>query len=203
MMRLLRGSAGFLGEATEHLLSLGATTVYSPPLFKSATSPWRAGGYEERHRLEIMERSLALHSGPTENPVRVSPDPVWDQVVEIDRRAFEGMWRMSETGLREAIGSTRSGTVLLAGQGSHPDGYALVGTQWGVSYLHRIAVDPERRGHGVGSDLLRAALGWARGTLSTVMVLNVRPGNEGARRLYEREGFRATGTDLHLLGYGA
>ena len=203
MVRLLRGNAAFLRDATDHLMALGVGTVYSPPLYRSSAAVWRAGGYEERHRLHIMERSLGLPSEPARIAMTTTVDPVWEQVLAIDKDAFEGMWRMSETGLREALHSTRVAAVLLAGDRAQPDGYALVGTQWGVSYLHRIAVDSGQRGRGIGSELVRAAIGWARKTLSTVMVLNVRPSNHDARRLYEREGFTATGTDLHLLGYGA
>lgn len=149
-----------------------------------------------------MERPLSTPAGPVQIGMTTTADPPWDLIARIDDRSFQGMWRMSETGLREAFDSTRIAAVLLAGDGEIPDGYALVGTQWGVSYLHRIAVDPERRGRGVGADLVRAAVSWARATIATVMVLNVRPANGEARRLYEREGFTSTGTDLHLLGYG-
>lgn len=150
-----------------------------------------------------MERPLNL---PTKQPgvaITSTTNPPWPQVVDLDHRAFHGMWRMSEIGLKEALAATGTATVLLAGEESRIDGYALVGSQWGISYLHRIAVDPSRRGEGIGTELVRAALGWARGTLSRVIVLNVRPANEGARRLYEREGFTPTGHDLHLLGYDA
>lgn len=203
MVRLLRGNAVFLREATDHLMAFGVDTVYSPPLYRSSSAVWRASGYEERHRLNIMERSLGLPSEPARIPMTTTVEPPWDQVLRIDNGAFEGMWRMSEIGLREALHSTRVAAVLLAGDRAQPDGYALVGTQWGVSYLHRVAVDPAQRGLGIGSELVRAAVAWARRTLSTVIVLNVRPSNHDARRLYEREGFTPTGADLHLLGYGA
>jgi ribosomal protein S18 acetylase RimI-like enzyme len=203
LLRLLRGSSGFLTEATGHLIGLGPRTVLSPPLYRSATSVWRKSGYQERHRLQIMERSLSLPTPESEIAITRTTGPPWPQVVGLDHRAFHGMWRMSETGLREAMAATRVATVLLAGEESRIEGYALVGTQWGISYLHRIAVDPSRRGEGIGTELVRAAVAWARGTLSRVIVLNVRPVNEGALRLYEREGFTLTGHDLHLLGYDA
>lgn len=203
LLRLLRGSTGFLTEATRHLIGLGAHTVLSPPLYRSATSVWRRSGYQEQHRLQIMERPLGL---PTKEPgvvITRTTNPPWAQVVDLDHRAFYGLWRMSEIGLREALAATGTATMLLVGEQSRIDGYALVGSQLGISYLHRIAVDPSRRGEGIGTELVRAALAWARGTLSRVIVLNVRPANEGALRLYEREGFTSTGHDLHLLGYDA
>lgn len=201
LIRLIRGSSRFLSEATAHLVDLGAEAVLSPPLYRSATTVWRQSGFEDWHRLEIMERGLGRAApGPTIRLKR-TPHPPWPEIVDLDGRTFEGMWRMSETGLREALESTRAATVILAGDDT-VEGYALVGTQWGVSYLHRIAVSPSSQGRGIGAELVRAAVHWARSTLSRVIVLNVRPSNEAARRLYEREGFSATGHHLHLLGYG-
>ncbi|MGH8945658.1 MAG: GNAT family N-acetyltransferase [Acidimicrobiia bacterium] len=202
LIRLIRGGPRFLSEATSHLMGLGSETVLSPPLYRSATSIWRKSGFEERYRLEIMERALALPVADPATPVIGTADPPWPEIVELDHRAFEGIWRMSEAGLKEALDATGAATILLAGDKAI-EGYALVGTQWGVSYLHRIAVAPSSQGRGVGAGLVRAAIGWARSTLSRVMVLNVRPANEEARRLYQREGFTDTGRHLHLLGYGA
>lgn len=175
--------------------------MLSPPLYRSATSVWRRTGYEERHRLEILERALGVPVPEPTMPITWTSHPPWAEIVDLDHRAFAGMWRMSEIGLREALGSTRTAAVLVAGA-EDIEGYALVGTDLGVSYLHRIAVAPSSRGRGIGADLVREALIWARGTLSQVMVLNVRPVNEPARRLYVREGFTPTGHDLYLLGFG-
>lgn len=202
LLRLIRGSSGFLSAATAHLLSLGSETVLSPPLYRSATAVWQRSGFEKRHRLEILERALGVPTPRPETPITSTVEPPWPEIVTLDHDAFQDMWRMNEIGLREALTSTRAATVLLAGE-ERVDGYALVGAHLGVSYLHRIAVAPSSRGRGIGADLVRSALLWARGTLSRVMVLNVQPGNESARRLYQREGFTATGHDLHLLGYGA
>lgn len=202
LIRLIRGGSRFLSEATAHLVVQGSETVLSPPLYRSATSVWRRSGFAERYRLEIMERALALPVADPAIPITRTTDPAWAEIVELDHRAFDGMWRMSETGLREALDSTPAATLLLAGTDG-VEGYAVVGTHLGVSYLHRIAVTPSSQGRGIGSGLVRAAIAWARGTLSRVMVLNVRPVNDDARRLYEREGFNATGHHLHLLGYGA
>jgi ribosomal protein S18 acetylase RimI-like enzyme len=59
--------------------------------------------------------------------------------------------------------------------------------------LYQVWVAPEYRGHGVAAALLDAALAWARATGATAMQLGVVCGNDAARRLYERAGFRAIG----------
>lgn len=120
--------------------------------------------------------------------------------MEIDRLAFQGFWRMSPAGLTEAMSSTARSVVLTVGD-TEILGYAIVGAQWNVSYLQRIAVRPEQAGKNVGSDLVRAALAWARKTSAQTMVLNVRNENARARRLYSKEGFAPTGTALRILRY--
>ena len=52
---------------------------------------------------------------------------------------------------------------------------------------------PEARGQGVACALLDAALEWARGRGARAMQLGVVCGNDAARRLYERAGFRDIG----------
>lgn len=59
--------------------------------------------------------------------------------------------------------------------------------------LFQMWVAPEARGHGVAAAILDAALAWARGRNARAMQLGVVCGNDAARRLYERAGFRAVG----------
>ena len=59
--------------------------------------------------------------------------------------------------------------------------------------LYQVWVAPEYRGHGLAAALLDAALAWARASGARAMQLGVVCGNDAARRLYERAGFRAIG----------
>ena len=58
----------------------------------------------------------------------------------------------------------------------------------GDFYLQSIAVNPECRGEGIGSQLIEAIEERAANTNATRIVLDVAAKNEGARRLYERRG---------------
>ena len=197
-IRLERGGAEFLRNATDAVRGLGSSRIYSPALYPGSTGVWVRSGYEEIYRLGVMERSLSRgDDGPTTPVAESKPD--WPRIVEIDRAAFSGFWRMNVAGLREAMGSTRNAAVLTSSRDSVVIGYAIVGAQWGVSYLQRVGVHPEFSGQNIGSDLVRAALGWGRKASSQVMVLNVRADNEPARRLYAKQGFTDTGTALRIL----
>ena len=61
-------------------------------------------------------------------------------------------------------------------------------------HINNLAMRPEYRGRGHGSALLRHVLDEARRLGASRATLEVRAGNLGARRLYERFGFHVAGT---------
>lgn len=60
------------------------------------------------------------------------------------------------------------------------------------AFIYDIAMDEGRRGHGLGTQTLRAAAVETVRAGADVLALNVFGSNEGARRLYAREGYRET-----------
>lgn len=200
-VRLERGTGEFLTEVTHTLGDLsGGHAVYSPAVYPQASRLWRRCGYVEAHLLDIMERATTSGKDKVNTGVAFVEEPDWDMILEIDRAAFDGFWGMSREGLEEALASTRRSAVLGIGEPGIT-GYALVGAQWGVSYLQRIAVHPAHTGKGSGSALVRAALRWGRSAGAKSMVLNVRADNNRAHRMYRKEGFMDAGTPLSILRY--
>ena len=59
-------------------------------------------------------------------------------------------------------------------------------------------VSPGARNRGIGLELVDAVKAWARDDGATALQLMVTQGNDAAARLYERCGFRATGTTTPL-----
>lgn len=120
--------------------------------------------------------------------LRDSPDAFWtsyDEAAGLD----EATWRERLTG----------GGTLLAELGGEPVGSV---TTWagppgedepGLTNLVAMYVSPSARRRGVGAALVRAALLEARAQGRHVVHLEVASSNHGARSLYERTGFRATG----------
>ena len=203
MVRLERGGPEFLIAVARRLTELGTDTVYSPALYPGSSRVWRRAGFEDHATLEIMERPLGTGNPEFEtDTVRAERKPDWDQILEVDRGAFEGFWGMSRLALEEAHLTNRSRILLVAGAVSSVDGYAIVGSQWGTVYLHRIAVRPDSSGQGMGSALVAAAIEWGNRTGSRTMLLNVRPENERAKELYRRHGFAGTGSVLEVLRLG-
>ncbi len=201
LVRLDRGGAEFLTAVTQRLLALGANESYSPALYPGSTRIWRRSGYEPYVQLQVLERSLNGVKPRLPPLVHVEENPDWGTILDIDRAAFDGFWGMSDLGLREAHETNKSTALLTAEWDEAVSGYAIVGSQWGVAYLHRIAVHPNLSGHGLGAWLMEAAMTWGRHTGARSIILNVRSENARARRLYERVGFTPTGTDLQVLRY--
>lgn len=201
-LRIARGRVDFLRSATDEVAAHSGGGVFSPAIFAGSARIWVRAGYEEVIQLDVMERPLGMEIERPTRRVETVPRPPWRRLFEIDQAAFEGFWRMSTHGLKEALESTASGTLLTVGEEGRIAGFAIVGSQWGTAYLQRIAVEPSAMGNGFGTDLLRAAVKWARSTTAGSIVLNVRSANSGARSLYERGGFRPTGTTLRILRHG-
>lgn len=203
MVRLDRGGAEFLRLVSAHLAHRRVDSIYSPALYPSATAVWRRSGFQTHSELAVMERSLHRVGSDIANGVSCSGQPDWESVLRVDEAAFEGFWRMSLLALREAYETSRTSALLETFAAEDLVGYAIVGNQWGVSYLHRIAVHPDHAGHGLGTSLLNAAAVWGRAHGARSMVLNVRDVNKKAQALYERCGFSHTGTRLAVLRHQA
>lgn len=202
-IRLERGRADFLRDASRDLAVISSGAVFSPPMFDSATRVWRNAGFEHHLDLDVFERPLDRELPEPEMETEVTTDPLIEDLLRVDRAAFEGFWGMSAAGLSEAMTATPTSVAILVHANDVLVGYALVGTQWSASYLQRIGVVPEMEGEGVGSSLLRASLKWGRRTGAKTMVLNVRPGQERVREFYRHNGFRPTGSKLTILHFNA
>lgn len=201
-VRLLRGRAEFLESVTERVAAISGSGVFSPPMFAGSMRVWKRAGYREARRLLVMERPLGVEVQNPHMDIEEVVEPPWQRVLEIDRFAFDGFWRMSLDGLREALTSTSPAAVLTASIDREVVGYAIVGAQWGTAYLQRVAVETGSAGQGIGTDLVRAAVRWARRTSAASMVLNVRSENARAVSVYERCGFSITSRTLRILRYG-
>ena len=61
------------------------------------------------------------------------------------------------------------------------------------AHINNLAVLPELRGRGLGTQLLQAVTAEAADLGASMLTLEVRQSNQAARRLYERAGFRQEG----------
>ena len=139
-----------------------------------------AEAYVEHRRAALTESPLAFASSPSDDIVS-SPEAVRDQLRRSPESVILGAFSPDLVG---AVGLYRDRHV----KSSHK---ALL---WGMY------VAPDHRRRGLGSELLQAALGHARALQGVKWVhLSVSSASAGARRLYERAGFRVWGTEPDAL----
>jgi ribosomal protein S18 acetylase RimI-like enzyme len=103
------------------------------------------------------------------------------------------------------ITDERRGAVWIAddGEATRPIAYMFLSRLWSnelggdVVFIDELWVEPDRRGRGVGTALVRHAIATTKGAVA--FELEVTPNNTRARNLYERLGFRPlTNTSLRL-----
>ncbi|THC40087.1 GNAT family N-acetyltransferase [Massilia sp. Mn16-1_5] len=148
------------------------------------------------YRGDAAVRRLAAHEWPLYRALRLraladAPDAFGSTLAEEETRSdADWAWRLN-------LGAASNRDLPLVAQ--------LAGEPVGLAWAKVDAADPARvnlfqvwiapqaRGHGLAGALLDAALAWARGTGARAMQLGVVCGNDAARRLYERAGFRDIG----------
>jgi ribosomal-protein-alanine N-acetyltransferase len=105
--------------------------------------------------------------------------------------SFDEPW--SERVLRDEIAAPGRSYVVAEDPVGRVVGYAGLLVAAGEAHVMTIAVDPEHRGRGIGTRLMLAVARAGLEAGAEHLTLEVRDGNESARRLYERFGFRPAG----------
>jgi ribosomal-protein-alanine N-acetyltransferase len=114
-----------------------------------------------------------------------------DAVVQIETEAFSSPWkRETFAGL---IGRPGVELLVMAEQGDDVLGYAVLWCILDQGELANVAVTPDRRGRGLGSQLLRGVLDVAKERGVRQIFLEVRTSNTRAVDLYRRFGFADVG----------
>ncbi len=113
-----------------------------------------------------------------------------EAIVAIERQSFGDPWSLesfrtslSRTFVRMSVAEEAEGVL----------GYAVVWVGGDECELANLAVDPARRGQGIGALLLGAAMEGAGAEGLLVMFLEVRASNVRAQQLYARHGFHEVG----------
>ncbi|HVX32350.1 MAG TPA: GNAT family N-acetyltransferase [Solirubrobacterales bacterium] len=144
----------------------------------------RVAGPERLDEVRALWLSLSAHHGaltPADLPVR-APEDGWPGRRERYREALaDGAVLFLADGPEGALG------YAFARPRSAPESLAIDR----LLEIETVAVLPAARGAGIGTALMDAVEAWARERDIAHLTVSVRTANEGARRLYERRGFRS------------
>lgn len=125
-------------------------------------------------------------------PMRLDDLPA---VLRIDRQSFALPW--AERSYRFELQENPASHMLVAEcEGEPPPAVAGYIGFWLIAdeaHISTLAVRPDLRGQGIGTELLRAAIERAREFRALSVTLEVRVSNAEAIRLYERYGFAIVG----------
>jgi ribosomal protein S18 acetylase RimI-like enzyme len=203
-LRLVRGGGpSFIGDCVETLNELGAAAVLSPPLPASAQTAWRDAGFESCCDLTLMRRSLD-RVPPPGHLVMTGDESDIPEALRIDAVAFDEFWRFDRWALDEAMGATATAIIhVVRNAEGGLAGFAVTGAGTTISYLQRLAVDPQWQGQGIGRSLIRASSRWAKRAGTRALMLNTQTDNEGAIGLYRTEGFELLSDPLAVLSSAA
>jgi len=157
-------------------------------------APWLAHslealGFETRTTVVTYSRrrDAVLEQGNRDVLVRPAVAADVDVLVELDRVAFEPLWRYSAEIHRRLLGSATHCTIAeLAGV---PIGYQIGDISGEQGHIIRLAVHREWQGRGVGMRLLADVIEFFQIRRVQRIMVNTQADNAASRRLYERTGF--------------
>lgn len=153
---------------------------------------WLAGlGFRKVNWIVTYQLDLKAAKSTTPDSPLIRPATTDDmaRLAEIERAAFEPLWRHSQRGLLVAFREAISFEVAEVDGRIVGFQYSVAGQDGTSAHLVRLTVAPEAQGHGVGSGLLSAALmRYVRLGMERV-TLNTQADNHASHHLYERFGF--------------
>lgn len=120
-------------------------------------------------------------------------------LLDIENASFSNPWTANS--LTEALQEART-IVLAATVAGRVCGYGVAWTVLDEGDLTRLAIDPAARRLGLGTLLTQALLQACQACGAHRVFLEVRVGNEQARRLYDRQGFKQVGLRRNYYGDG-
>lgn len=198
-LRLHRGGWRFLRRCVEWLSDQSVRQVLSPAMTPEQSGVWRQSGFLPHLELVVFERTVPASPPPPDIPVSETTWTPLEILADIDNRAFPPTWRVGRRGLADALAATSNSTILTVEENRRLLGFSIVGETGGVSYLQRLAVEPDQSRRGIGRSLVRHSLGWAARHGARTMLLNTQPDNRPAAELYVSEGFIRVRPYLQVL----
>ena len=190
-------------QCLELLTARGVSRAVTPAMHPGEGQPFLEAGFVLQERLYLLSRRL--EDRPPHPTRSLSTGRPWHRstVLEIDRRAFETFWRFDSTTLREARRATPNSHFRIARDDGRVVGYAVTGRAADRGYLQRLAVEPDAKGQGIGTDLVHDALQWLRRHRATSVLVNTQERNHRALGLYEHLGFLRQPEGLVVLQWTA
>ncbi len=191
----------------------GVRRAVTPALSFRDAQPFLRAGFTIHEQLHLL--ALDLRNEPDHGSHRLSsrlpqgfeikPGRRWHEndVIRVDRAAFEPFWRFDVEALREARRATPRHRYRVITDANGVQGYAVTGLAGQRGYLQRLAVDPAAEGQGLGRTLVHDAFTWLRRRHAARVMVNTQERNQRALALYRNVGFEPEPSGLVVLEWVA
>jgi ribosomal-protein-alanine N-acetyltransferase len=178
----------------EQLRRLGFREAVTAAMPVHESAGFVAAGFRESERLHLLERRVtgrdrAAVDAPAGVHLRRARRADISGVLSVDARSFGAFWRLDADGVNDARAATTYARYRVAQCENAIVGYAITGRQGRSGYLQRLAVDPDKRGNGIGSALVLDGIHWLALWRAVTVVVNTQESNAAALSLYESLGF--------------
>jgi ribosomal protein S18 acetylase RimI-like enzyme len=188
--------------ARELLLEKRNISIAAIPLHDWFRRLLQASDFEKTHHVIMLlwERRKLPHNrqipGITIRSMNVDDLPAVEQV---DRAAFDTLWRNSRESLEHAFRQSAISTV--AEKENRIVGYQISTANHMSGHLARLATDPGYQGLGIGYALLRDLLLQFEKRGARTISVNTQQANEISIAMYEKAGFKRTGESYPVYQY--
>ena len=190
-----------LSAARAKLVAEGFKEVITGAVGASECRAMHEDGFVDREQLHLLSRDLSspiprrrLHGFR----IARAGNKHHQEILELDRTAFDAFWQLDQSGLQEALGATPISRLRVVRR-EKIVGYAITGRAGRAGYLQRLAVSPDQQGNGIGSALVHDSLRWLKRNRVSRVWVNTQQTNSRAFGLYQRLGFKSEPTHLTVL----
>jgi ribosomal protein S18 acetylase RimI-like enzyme len=193
-------SPDLVERCCDHARRRGFGRVVTNAVTPDESEGFLAAGFSVRERLHLLRLDLVAEPDPPAHALTRAGRRDRDDVLTLDRRAFEPFWQLGPVGLRDAITATPVARFRVGRDAGRVAAYGVTGRAGSQGYLQRVAVDPDARGRGWGRAVVADALRWLWDEGATTAHVNTQVGNDAALTLYESYGFVRRPGGLCVLG---
>jgi ribosomal protein S18 acetylase RimI-like enzyme len=156
-------------------------------------------GFRQTNTIITMQKTTFATPDVGSSKVVISQasEADFSTIVEIDRAAFEPVWRHTRQLLSRVFPDAAH--FVVARLRDRTVGYAYASLIGRHGHIARIAVHPKQQGQRIGAHLLVELIRFFERKRAFGITLNTQQDNIRSRRLYEWFGFRLLGDEAYLL----
>ena len=165
---------------------------------------WLEAGWVQKHSLLICESNLkdvkkinqSYYKSIEHTKFNLSDI---ETLLKVDGKIFSSYWKNSYSNFVETMKSCNNNHLFKIFSDNELRGYAILGETRGFTYLQRFGIDKDFQKQGMGENLLKYILSFAKSKNYKKMKLNTQENNEPALRLYTNNSFSISKKKLLIM----